>query len=77
MAGVVIGDASPEWLHVTEPSVVQQLDQQARVVQHRPVAAQVRILVSQRVERVRISGDDSLELTLGERLDVLGGQRLE
>ncbi len=47
------------------------------MVEHLPAAAEVRVLVAQRVERVRIGGHDAVELASGEGLDVVLGERLE
>ena len=49
----------------------------SRVVDHLVAAAEVRVLVGERVEAVRAAGDDLRDAGLVERLDVLLGERLE
>ena len=43
---------------------------------HRPAAAEVRVLVAQRVQRVRVGGDDAVESAASSVRDVLLGERL-
>ena len=54
-----------------------QLAEQLRVVHHLVVAAELRVLVLQRVEAVRALRDDLLDAEAVERLDVLHRQHLE
>ena len=42
-----------------------------------PAAAELGILVAERVQRVRVAGDDAVELAAGEGLDVVLRERLE
>ena len=55
----------------------EQLCEQLRVVDDLVVAAEVRVLVRQRVEAVRAARDDLLHARLVHRRDVLLGERLE
>ena len=43
----------------------------------RPLAAELGVLVAQRVQRVRVAGDDPVELAARDRRDVVLGERLE
>ncbi len=85
VARVVVGDVHPTVgrLDRDQLLVAHQPVQQLRVVQHREVAADLRVFAAQRVEAVR-AGDDDLAVDpldtleqLVEGLDVLGGQLLE
>ena len=60
----------------SRPSV-DELAEQLRVVHHLVVAAELRVLVLQRVEAVRALRDDLLHAEAVERLDVLHRQHLE
>ena len=84
VARVVVGDVlRSTGLNRHQLLVADQPVQQLGVVQHRVVAAQLRVLAAQRVEAVR-AGDDDLAVDaldafeqLVEGLDVLRGQLLE
>ena len=60
-----------------QPPVAHEPREQLGVVDHLVVAAEVRVLVGERVEAVRAVGDDLRDAGLVERLDVLLGERLE
>ena len=54
-----------------------EVGEQFGVVVDRLVEAELRILVAQRVQRVRVGGEDRLELRVAERAHVLLDQQLE
>ena len=60
-----------------EAAVGDQLVEELAVVHHLVVAAELRVLVEQRVEAVRALRDDLLDAHAVERLDVLHRQHLE
>ena len=78
VARVVVDDPLVEACaaHVQLPLVDEPL-QELAVVYHLVVAAELWVLVGQRVEAVRALGDDLLHAHRVERLDVLHGQHLE
>ncbi len=78
VARVVVRDALLERrLADVEAAVVDQLLEQLAVVHDLVVAAELRVLVEQRVEAVRALGDDLLHAHAVEHLDVRHGQHLE
>ena len=78
VARVVIRDALLERrAREHEPAVGDELLEQLRVVDHLVVAAELRVLVLQRVEAVRALRDDLLHAHAVERLDVLHREHLE
>ena len=60
-----------------DPAVADEFREQLGMVDHLVAAAEVRVLVRDRVEAVRAAGDDLGYPGLVERLDVLLGERLE
>ena len=62
---------------ICDAAVGEQLGDQLGVVQHLVVAAELRVLVAQRVQGVRIAGDDARGADLGERGDEGARQLLE
>src|SRR5207244_7968229 len=70
-ARVVVGDRVAERPGGGQEAALEELDQQLRMMEDRPLATQVRVLVPERVERVRIRGEDPLELASGDGVDVL------
>ena len=78
VARVVVRDPLLERrLADVEPPVVDQLLEQLGVVDDLVVAAELRVLVEQRVEAVRALGDDLLHAHAVEHLDVRHRQHLE
>src|SRR4051794_16359754 len=73
-ARVVVGDAVAELLCRPERALLEQLEQELRVVEHRPDAAVERVLVPQRVERVGVGGEDPFELARRDGAHVLLGE---
>src|SRR5207245_3585696 len=69
-AGVVVCHPVAERPLRRESAVLEQLEQELRVVDDIPVDAERRILVSERVERVRVPGQDPVERAARERGDV-------
>ena len=60
-----------------QPPISHELGDHLAVVQHFEVAAELRVLVGERIEAVRALGDDLLHAVAVERLDVLLRERLE
>ena len=58
-------------------AALDQVEEELGVVQNRPAAAELWVLVAKGVQRVRISGHDPAELALLQGGDVRLGQRLE
>src|SRR5262249_31269571 len=77
VARVVIGDRGVHLVYRRQPALADEPGQQLRVVYDLVDAAQLWVLVAQRVEAVR-AGDHDLPCPgVVERLDVLRGQLLE
>ena len=78
VAGVVVHDPLVELgLGEVELALVDEPLEELAVVHDLVVAAELRVLVHQRVEAVRALRDDLLHAHAVERLDVLHGQHLE
>src|ERR671910_1268228 len=78
VAGVVVDDplVEPGVAHV-EPALGNEPLEQLAVVDDLVVAAELRVLVAERVEAVGALGDDLAHAHAVERLDVLHGEHLE
>ena len=77
VTGVVVGDRQLLVARGGQPALGHQPRQQLGVVDHLVVAAEVAVLVAQRVEAVRAVGDDLRHPGLVESRDVLLGEGLE
>ena len=77
VAGVVVGDGEALIVLRGQPPLGDQPRQNLGMVDHLVMAAEVRVLVAQRVEAVRAVGDDLRHAGLVERGHVLLGKGLE
>jgi hypothetical protein len=73
----VVGDRAPVGAGGLEPALAHESRQQLGVVDDLAAAAEVRVLVGERVEAVGAVGDDLRRARLIERLHVVLGERLE